>query len=354
MSEAEQLLTDLLDDPSFNRWIKGKATEKEQKKWEKWQAESPLYAEVRKKAQMLYSLPFEETQGRDLQRELEQLQLRIDESNKTYRLPDTTRRSETGYHWTVAAGIALLIALITAITIYTQQQSEEVKPEPLYSHVEVGYGEKANLKISDGSRIQMNSNSSLRYNSEQFNRSQVEVWLEGEAYFSIVRDPDGEKRDFIVHTPDGDIRILGTRFNVNTRFEQTGVVLEEGSVEILLKDSLRGVSGKFKLKPGQRAQFSSTESNVQVQEVDTSLYTAWLDGKLEFKEIPLEDVISGIEQTYGVSIEIRDTTLSEEKISGSFRNPNLETLFEGLEVTLNLKIVEKKDGFYLITKKRNE
>lgn len=351
MLEAEQILIDLLDNPSFNRWIKGEADRIEQEKWEKWQEESPRHTEVRKKAQKLYNLPLEETRGSDLQRELKQLQDRIDERNKIFQLPDKTRRSTTGYRWAVAASITLLIIAISALTLYTLRQPEANRSEPLYSNVEVGYGEKANLKISDGSRIRLNSNSTLRYSPEQFNRSQVEVWLEGEAHFSIVKHPDGKKRNFIIHTPDGDIRILGTRFNVNTRYGRTGVVLEEGSIEVLLKDSLKKDTDRFKLQPGQRAQFSSTQSDIQVQEVDTLLYTAWLDGKLEFRETPLRDLINNIEQTYGVSVEIRDSTLSDEEISGSLRNPDLETLLKGVEAVMNVKIVKQNDNLYLMTSK---
>lgn len=354
MSEVDQILVELLDDPSFNRWIKGKSDRAEQKKWEEWCAESFMHEEVRKKAHLLYSLPLEESRDDNLQRELKRLQARIDESNNIFKLPNKIRRPNTSYRWMVAASIAIIIVMISAITLFIQQQAKEIKSEPLYSTFEVGYGEKAKLQFSDGSRIRINSNSSLRYNSEQFNQSQMEVWLEGEAYFSIARNPNGHKRNFIVHTPDGAIRILGTSFNVNTRFGRTGVVLVEGSIEILLKDSFRGVSGKFKLEPGQRAQFSSTQSNVQVQEVDTMLYTAWLDEKIEFKETHIEDIIYNIEQTYGVSIGIEDSTLLDEKISGSLRNPDLKTLFQGLEDVLNVNIIEKKDDFYSITKKRNE
>lgn len=353
MSEEEQILIDLLDDPSFNRWINGEAGRTEQKRWENWQQESPLHARVRKKADMLYNLPMEESHGGDLEQELKQLQERIDERNNIFQLPDKTRQSSTGYRWAVAASIALLIAMVAAITLFTQQQPKKANSEPLYSNVEVGYGEKANLKISDGSRIRLNANSTLRYSPEQFNRALVEVWLEGEAHFSITRNPDGKNRNFIVHTPDGDIHILGTRFNVNTRFDRTGVVLEEGSLEILFKDPAKGKPENFKLKPGQRAQFSSSQSDIQLQEVDTLLYTAWLDGKLEFKETPLSDLIKNIEQTYGVSVEVQDSTLSNKKISGSLRNPDLQTLLEGVEAVLNVTIVEQKDNLFLIARKQN-
>lgn len=228
----------------------------------------------------------------------------------------------------------------------------------MYSTIEVGYGEKGVLKISDGSSIRLNANSSLRYSPEQFNKATVEVWLEGEAYFSVVRDPGNKKRNFIVHTPDGDIRVLGTRFNVNTRFRRTGVVLEEGSVEVVLKDKFQEVTGQIRLKRGQRAQFSSNQTDVQVQQVNTTLYTAWRNGKLVFKDIPLKEIIKNIEHTYGVSIEVEEPALLDKKISGSLRNPDLETLLKGMEEVLNLNIRQvKEDAYYLSEKnqsKRNE
>ncbi|MDZ7690832.1 MAG: DUF4974 domain-containing protein [Balneolaceae bacterium] len=113
----------------------------------------------------------------------------------------------------------------------------------------------------------------------------------------------------------------GPEFNVNTRYERTGVVLEEGRIEILLKDSEKGVAGQFELKPEQHAQFSANKTNVQIQEVDTLLYTAWLDGKFVFDEIPFNELIRDVEHIYGIKIQVRDVSLLNQKVTGTLRNP---------------------------------
>ncbi|WP_395276986.1 FecR family protein [Halalkalibaculum sp. DA384] len=351
VTEFEQELMDLLDDPSFSRWIKGEASPEEQKKWEKWEAEDPVHRDYRKRAQALFQLPFEEQRGDDLQKELTRFQSRLNDYPHIFNKKEKLVHSPSGYRWAVAAAVILLVVTVSVLTLYNRQEPTPAEPTPLFSTIEVGYGEKGALKISDGSTIKLNANSTLRYSPEQFNSSNVEVWLEGEAYFSIVRDPEGKKRNFTVHTPDGDVRILGTRFNVNTRYDRTGVVLEEGSLEVLLKDSANGVAGQFKLKPGQRAQFSVNQPNVQIQEVDTLLYTAWIDGKFVFREIPFNELVRDVEHIYGITIQIEDASLLNQKVTGTLRNPDLQTLMEGISTILHVDVVQEKEGFYSIIKR---
>ncbi len=76
--------------------------------------------------------------------------------------------------------------------------------------VQAPKGEKANITLADGSLVWINSGSSLTYNNA-FNQKERKVFLEGEAYFEVAKDP---KRPFIVHTRDMDIEALGTAFNV--------------------------------------------------------------------------------------------------------------------------------------------
>ncbi len=77
----------------------------------------------------------------------------------------------------------------------------------------------------------------LRYAPEQFSTDTIEVWLDGEGYFSIRRNPQGPHRSFIVHTSEGNVEVLGTKFNVNTRDQQTNVVLEEGRINLELNSA---------------------------------------------------------------------------------------------------------------------
>ncbi|MDZ7690831.1 MAG: hypothetical protein U5K69_06795 [Balneolaceae bacterium] len=176
-------LMDLLDDPSFNRWIKGEATPEERERWEKWKAKDPVHQEIRERAHTFFQLPFEEQSGEDLQKELTRFQSRLNDYPYIFRINGKQRRSPSGYRWAVAAALILLIAVVAVMALYLRQAPKEAKPTPLFSTIEVGYGEKGALKISDGSTIKLNANSTLRYSPEQFNSSNVEVWLEERLFF---------------------------------------------------------------------------------------------------------------------------------------------------------------------------
>ncbi len=95
--------------------------------------------------------------------------------------------------------------------------------------VQAPKGEKANITLADGSLVWINSGSSLTYNNA-FNQKERKVFLEGEAYFEVAKDP---KRPFIVHTRDMDIEALGTAFNVRAYPEENNAstVLLEGKIK---------------------------------------------------------------------------------------------------------------------------
>src|SRR5699024_7514406 len=148
------------------------------------------------------------------------------------------KRNMGGFRIAVAATIILFLSAIGVLYLYYPADSSKENRESLYTSVEAGYSETSLLKFSDGSRIKLNAHSSLRYNLKQINSDRIEVWLHGEGYFDIANNTGNQKREFIDHTPQGDVRVLGTKFNVNTRFEKTSVILEEGSIKVSLKDTL--------------------------------------------------------------------------------------------------------------------
>lgn len=325
------------------RWIKGEASRREQMAWERWEHQDPLHKELKAQAKALQDLPMEVATGSDVEDQLDKLHKRLDKSKQTFNYTRKTKSRSPGYHWgAVAAAVLLLIIGGIAVMYHSMQSGENDSSKPLYTNIEAGYGEQASLDISDGSAITLNANSRLRYSPEQFNRPKVEVWLEGEAFFDITRKLHDNKRTFIVHTSDGDIQVLGTRFNVNTRFESTKVVLEEGSVDITLPDD----ENQRHLQPGQLAEFKKSGAKIHVQDVNTSLYTSWLDGKLTFDDTSLQEIIQNIEATYNVSIEVGDPSLLNNQLSGSLQNPDLSTLIEGLNQTLNLRIERKSEEVY--------
>lgn len=347
MSNSDKHLTELLGDDSFVRWIRGGASREENEKWDQWETEHPSHTQLKKEAVLLYRIPFRAAGDTDAGEQLTRLNRRIDTLQHSPRGARRTKR-----YWLTAAAVFLLAAMVAMSTFFLGnplKETEEIAQAPLFKTIEIDYGEKGILKTSDGSEITLNANSTLRYNPDQFRTSQAEVWLEGEAYFSI--EPGGIKgdRSFTVHTPQGNIHVTGTTFNVNTRFDRTHVVLVEGAVNVSLQNTDPNIDkNALTMKPGEHALLSPENDTIEIQGVDPSLYTAWLEGRLSFNHTPLQEIMKTIEATYGIHIEVRDRSLLDQQVSGSLNNPDLNTLFLGLEKTLSLDIQKKNERMYLI------
>ncbi len=302
---------------------------------------------------MFYQIRLELDGAEDLEMQLNSLNQRID---RTEQEKETTPRHKMqpvhsfgGYRMAVAAAIVLLLAVVGVLYLYYPIGSSDNNTESLFTTVEVGYGEMSTLEFSEGSRIRLNSKSSLRYNLRQFNSDRVEVWLDGEGYFDITNAPGGENRDFIVHTADGTVRVLGTKFNVNTRYQKTSVVLEEGRVEVSIRDSLNTSVAEKIMEPGQRAILAASSSDIVLQKVNVGMFTAWLDGEMEFYDTSLSDIIASVEATYGVTLHVKDDQLLQRQITGTIQNPDLQNLLTGLQKILDLQIKQTNKKEFLIT-----
>lgn len=351
MEKSRRELQDLLDNDSFVRWIKGKATKAEKAFWKKWLKSDPSHPELKRLAKILFRLSFKNEDSSDVDRQLEKLNRQIDQrlSSHLYRFPEPVQSQKSGYlKWAIAAGIVLTIAVTGVFKYWKGLNAPEKKPA--YKMIATDFGRQGSIKLSDGSEIRLNAHSTLRYNPSAFTKSDMEVWLRGEAFFSIVHNPEGHKRDFVVHTADGDVMVLGTRFNVNTRYKETQVALIKGSVRIQVRDTVQQKKIEKIIQPGEMAVFSGAQNKVHIQRVDTTRYTAWLNQKLIFDNTPLNDILRDIEQTYGVEVDVREQDLLQQRISGSLVNTNLETLMNGLSKTLDIKVVQRDEKHLVISR----
>ena len=173
------------------------------------------------------------------------------------------------------------------------------------------------VTLDDGSLVHLNYNTRLIY-PEKFGRGDRNVILEGEAYFMVAKD---KSRPFVVHTPDGSIRVLGTEFNVNTRVDgndnvnggryRTEVVLVKGSV------SVAPAKGKEQMmKPGEQCKISNTQC--VIENVDVAPYVAWNTGTFVFDNCPLETAMKVLSHWYGFEVVYLNEAIKKERITGDF------------------------------------
>jgi len=196
-----------------------------------------------------------------------------------------------------------------------------------YSEIRAPHGQMSKVVLPDGTRIWLNSGTTIRY-PDRFTAEKREVAISGEAYFEVARMP---KNPFTVKTSNLQVEVTGTSFNVSAYKDDptTSVTLVEGKVE--LKDN----NGKTiaRLNPGQLAVKSKNNSNVNIKDVETSFYKAWIDGRIFFDDQPLDQIATKLERWFNVDIEFATERLKNYKFTGTIlKNKPLDQIMQALEL----------------------
>lgn len=232
--------------------------------------------------------------------------------------------------WMAAAIISLV--LVAGISIYKYGFSHTVV-------VETAYGQHQEVALPDGSVVNLNGNSSLRY-SPELNESEIrEVWLKGEAFFVVTKSPDTK---FIVHTDDLDVEVLGTSFNVDDRESVTRVVLNTGSITVHL--TAESGEEKILLKPGEMIEYKKSESAFVKQRVDPENYAAWKEDIFTFEGTHVVEIAQMLEARYGYEITIADSLLAAKFFTGRFSSENVDVLLTAMEKALGMQVVHEGDN----------
>lgn len=180
----------------------------------------------------------------------------------------------------------------------TRQEPPEELPEE-YNTLVTPRGSEYSLTLADGTRVWLNAASRLRFFTSDRGRER-RVWLEGEAYFEVAHDA---RRPFIVESGGQCIRVLGTRFNINSYEGDRAVytTLVEGSVAIA---PLSG-GGAVTLEPGQQAEYSRRNGGaIAVRAVDASLATAWMNGTFLFEHASVTEIMESLSRWYDFEFEV--------------------------------------------------
>lgn len=349
-------LEDLLADKSFVLWLRGEATAKQKEYWDEWLNNDPDRQLIVREAKDIINTIDNEYEVPDPYDELEKLDHAINqyESNQQLnRLISSYSNYNHSYRTmarhTAAALLILAVILGGAVGFFyingDLSGSNEIAETQQTEHYSTDYGEKITFRLSDGSRITLNGNSSLTFSSTKKNGLSTEVWLEGEAYFQITNLEGDKQRAFNVRTNDGTVSVLGTRFVVNTFRGETKTVLEEGRVTINNPGSI----ANYELSPGELARFRAEDSTITIKEVNTQVYTSWIEDKLTFENTPMIEVAKRIEDTFGVEV-VLSTQLRDETLSGSIKSSNLNVLKEALKEILHTNIKQKKEKLIIGTR----
>ena len=219
-----------------------------------------------------------------------------------------------------------------------------------YNTIVVPIGKKSRLTLSDGSKVWINSGSTLTYPTI-FAEGKREVVLVGEAIFEVAHNA---KSPFHVLAGGNDIKVLGTVFDVSSYADDDYVstALQSGSVEITYTDKSRFFKNErsIKIVPGTLASYNKKEQKIDTKKIDIAPYFSWRDGRFIFQNKELQHVMKKISRHYGVVITITDSTLAQKTFSGRLDIDNdLDTIMEIMKRTSKCEY-EKKGKKISITK----
>jgi ferric-dicitrate binding protein FerR (iron transport regulator) len=190
------------------------------------------------------------------------------------------RTSSTGLKHSIAFNL-LKIAAIVAITLcctYLYSVYQKAHEPIAMQSISVPAGQRIDIKLSDGTDVWLNAGTTLRY-PVKFEKKRVrQVYLDGEAYFSVSKDKEWP---FRVQTPRSSLEVLGTQFNVEdySNYSWFDVALMEGSVKVSATTS---VQEPLVLTPDKRAYFDHGKL-VSGPVEDSNLYR-WREGLILFQE----------------------------------------------------------------------
>lgn len=213
----------------------------------------------------------------------------------------------------------LLYSFSNSANTVTPQSEESV----LYNKIETPVGGKYQINLPDGSKVWLNSSSSLRF-SALFNGNTREVELSGEAYFDVS---ENKSKPFKVITKDQIVEVLGTQFNINSYSDEGSIktTLIEGSVKIIYKDKV------VLLSPGQ--QFQPKETLAKVVEADTEEVVAWKDGYFVFKNEDIRSIMRKLSRWYNVEVSYSGN-IPEVGFGGNIsRSKDISEVLDVLQLT---------------------
>ncbi|WP_324670518.1 FecR family protein [Hymenobacter sp. GOD-10R] len=239
------------------------------------------------------------------------------------------------WQWaTMAAVVALLVVAGSYWLVPTLWQSR--------LHYATGYGQQQRIVLPDGSEVVLNANSTLETPAVWDPQARREVWLHGEAYFIVAHKAApsvrtiaqaAEPLKFVVHSGPVDVAVLGTKFNVNSRADDTRVVLAEGKVQLTAPGQ-----PALLMKPGELVDFAPTHAAYATRKVNPGLYTAWKEHHYIFDDTPLPEIARLLEDTYGYKVFVQDKALLHKKLTGEINTKNPEVLLYALSKSFGIRI----------------
>lgn len=247
--------------------------------------------------------------------------------------------------WTVAA-VAIPFIVLAGLTCFFANKSGALSPAE-YVEVTAAKGKHMQVALSDGTVVELNSGSRLRY-PKRFALFHRDVQLNGEAYFNVAKD---KTSPFSLTVGDISVHVTGTKFNVDAYDDEPciEVLLDEGAVTLVTPNE------NIRMKPSQYVSYDKNKKMCSLKKTDDSFSpTAWRENILNFHMTPLRDILNIISRERDVSFTVKNPSLLDCRFTLSSKNEYTWQILHDIEVVSNVKFTlsEGSQSTYIVSEKQ--
>ncbi|AUP77419.1 FecR family protein [Flavivirga eckloniae] len=230
--------------------------------------------------------------------------------------------------WKAYARIAAILILPIAFMcmIYFNVVQEEYTNEDSYVEVSAPLGSRVQFTLPDSSMGWLNSGSKIKYPAK-FGKTR-DVELTGEAWFDVKKNAS---KPFNVYASNVNISVLGTQFNVSAyQNEKVDVVLETGKVKLKQLNT----SEELEMDPQDRVVINTEDNSVDKTKLEEAYkYSSWKEGKLIFRNDPINEVAKRLSRWYNVSVDIENKNDKDLRLRATFVDEDIEEVLRLLKMS---------------------
>ncbi len=242
------------------------------------------------------------------------------------------------WSWAAAAVILALVGLFGIFQYFSGQEVAVKTDEMLVEQ-----------SLPDGSSVALNAHSELEYD-KNFDGDKRKVTLKGEAFFEV--QPNAAK-PFVIDAGLGQVKVLGTSFNVEAREgSNISVHVVTGRVQLSLPES-NADTALVILEAGETGIIDHKSKRVFKESpmYDDALF--WLNKKLVFNKVPLPRVFEVLEKNYKLQFSAYDATVEECLLTARFEKESIESILEVISATFNIQFVVQGESIQVNSQENN-
>ncbi|HEY8935213.1 MAG TPA: FecR domain-containing protein [Cyclobacteriaceae bacterium] len=335
---------DFLKQEYFVQWVLS-PTKESSEYWQRWLNQNPDKVELLGAARdLLLSFEPKETHAMDDVSYYKILDNLLEENSKQ-KAQTANGKMNTSKPWFIAAAASIILfSSLSLIGLLGSKKENPVAKLKLidYNIESVPDGFKKSITLPDGSVVKLNSASELKYPS-QFTDTLREVYLTGQAFFEVTKNP---KAPFIVHTKHFSTHVLGTSFDIQCYDNESlnHVAVVTGKVQVTTS-----VGDEEVLTPKNMSTYNVDKKSLSKTKFDPAVLLAWRDGILSFDHADFKEVVTTLSRWYGVRVEVEEGFEVKGFYTGRFEKEALLTVLKGISYSSHFSY-KVEDKTVLITK----